>query len=444
MPPEIQWPADHVERRPISELQAYARNARTHSPEQVDQIKASMLEWGWTAPVLVDELGVLIAGHGRILAALQLGYDTVPVMTARGWTEEQKNAYRIADNQIPLNAGWDPKLLRLELQDLKLAGFDLGLTAIGQVELVSFLADKKRDPEETPEPELVPITRAGDVWLLGRHRLVCGDCTDAAVVAVANGNLYPKLMDTDPPYGVNYDPTWRRNIRGQIKDVRATGQVQNDHEADWTLAWKLFKGDVAYVWHGALHAGEVEANLKDADFEIRSQIIWGKPSFAISRGDYHWQHEPCFYAVRKGRPGGFVGDRSQSTLWLFPGRNPMGRGVETKADEFTGHGAQKPVEAMKRPIDNNTREGDVVYDPFVGSGTTIIACELTARRCVAIDVDPIYCDVSVRRWQGFTNLHATHEADGRSFAEVAAERLAAPARPRRRQSEDAGEAVPKV
>ena len=401
------WPADAVVRRPVADLVPYARNARTHSEEQIAQLAASITEWGWTVPVLVDEQSNIIAGHGRVLAAQSLGIPEVPVMVATGWSEEQKRAYLIADNKLGLNAGWDEEVLRLELLDLRDSGVDLGLTGFGEFELAKLFGSTEgnTDPDDTPETPATPISQPGDVWLLGRHRLVCGDCTDAAVVDKALGGAKPRLMVTDPPYGVNYDPKWRADA-GVNKNTGKLGEVLNDNRADWREAWALFPGDVAYVWHAGLFAGLVGESLAACNFELRSQIIWTKDRFALSRGHYHWQHEPCWYAVRKGGTGKWTGDRSQSTRWDVAARDDSGH----------GHGTQKPVECMRRPIENNSQPGEAVYEPFSGSGTTIIAAEMTGRACHAIELNPAYVDVAVLRWQNFTGLAATLEQTGETFA----------------------------
>ena len=225
-------------------------------------------------------------------------------------------------------------------------------------------------------------------------------------------------MATDPPYGVSYDPMWREDAG--LGRQRQTGKVSNDDQADWTAAYKLFPGDVAYVWHAGVHAGEVAAGLTSVGFEIRAQIIWSKQHFAMSRGHYHWGHEPCWYAVRKGGRANWCGDRTQSTIWQVQNLNPMGGDRNEKA---TGHGTQKPVELMRRPIVNHTKRGDAIYDPFLGSGTTMMAAELTERVCCGIDIDPRYVDVAVIRWQEFTGQEATLDGVGRTFEQVKAERL---------------------
>ncbi len=413
------WPADRVERRAVAELIPFARNARTHSDEQVAGIAASIREWGWTTPILVDEDGGIIAGHGRVLAARKLGLADVPVMVATGWTEAQRRAYVLADNKLALNAGWDAALLASELKGLAELGFDTGLTGFSADELAALLVEPSpglTDPDAVPEAPADPVTRPGDVWILGRHRIICGSSTDANTVAAVLAGVVPHLMVTDPPYGVEYDPSWRNAAFTGSKTAR-TGVVLNDDRADWREAWALFPGDVAYVWHGALHATTVAESLAACDFAIRSQIIWAKPRLVIGRGDYHWQHEPCWYAVRRGRTGHYGGDRKQTTLWQIEGQ----AGTE---DGATTHGTQKPVECMRRPIENNSSPGQAVYEPFSGSGTTIIAAEMSGRACHAVELNPAYVDVAVTRWQAFTGGVATLEGDGRSYPEVEAERLA--------------------
>jgi DNA modification methylase len=409
------WPADQVQRWPLDRLTPYARNARTHSDTQVAQIASSIQEWGWTVPVLVNEDGTIIAGHGRVLAAQRLGLAAVPVMIARGWSEAKRRAYVLADNKLALNAGWDEAMLRVELADLAGMGSDLSLTGFSAEEVAALTAEEGTgltDPDEVPETPAAPVSRPGDVWQLGRHRLVCGDCTDAATVQRALNGVVPHLMVTDPPYGVEYDPSWRNAAFEGSKTAR-TGKVLNDDRADWREAWALFPGAVAYVWHGALHATTVAESLTASGFQIRAQIIWAKDRLVMSRGHYHWQHEPCWYAVRQGAKGFWSGDRKQTTLWSIPSRDQ---------DAATIHGTQKPVECMRRPIENNSSPGQAVYEPFSGSGTTLIAAEMTGRACHALELDPAYVDVAVLRWRAFAGQEAVLQADGRSFAAVAGER----------------------
>lgn len=418
LPHARKWPADAVERRPIEQLVPYARNSRTHSDAQIAQLAASMREWGWTNPVLTDEAGGIIAGHARVLAARQLGIDTVPVMVADGWSEAKKRAYIIADNKLALNASWDDDLLKIELLDLKEFDFDLSLTGFSDAELGLLLAggsDGLTDPDDAPEPPANPVSAMGDVWLLGRHRLVCGDSTTVESVDAALNGVRPHLMVTDPPYGVEYNANWRNEAdraNGKAYGAGAIGKVSNDSRADWREAWALFPGEVAYVWcapgGNSMVSGE---SLKSCGFELRMQIIWAKTRLVIGRGHYHCQHEPCWYAVKKGGTGHWSGSRQQTTLWTIE-----------HAKSETGHSTQKPVECMMRPIDNNSSFGQAVYEPFAGSATTVIAAEMTGRCCHAIELDPSYVDVGVLRWQAFTGKVAAHEATGRTFAELAADR----------------------
>ncbi|MFZ6762225.1 site-specific DNA-methyltransferase [Pseudoroseomonas sp. WGS1072] len=408
------WPADQVERWPLTHLTPYARNARTHSDAQVAQIAASIREWGWTVPVLVDESGTIIAGHGRVLAAQRLGLAEVPVMVARGWSEAKRRAYVLADNKLALNAGWDEAMLRAELADLAGLGADLSLSGFSAEEVAALTAEDTAgltDPDDVPEAPAAPVSRLGDVWQLGRHRLVCGDSTGADDVAKALNGVQPHLMVTDPPYGVAYDPAWRNQVG--LSGTQRTGKVLNDDRADWREAWALFPGAVAYVWHGALHASTVAESLQAAGFQIRAQIIWAKDRLVMSRGHYHWQHEPCWYVVRDGAKGHWSGDRKQTTLWSIPSRDQ---------DAATIHGTQKPVACMRRPIENNSSAGQAIYEPFCGSGTTLIAAEMTGRSCHALELDPAYVDVAVLRWQAFTGQQALLEGDGRGFAEIASTR----------------------
>lgn len=408
------WPATSVKLWRVERLVPYAGNARTHSPAQVSQIAASIEEWGFTNPILAEPNGTVIAGHGRLLAAQKLGLAEVPVMVAEGWSPAQVRAYVLADNKLAENAGWDDELLRLEIGSLSEAGFDLGLAGFTENELAELLADRTAgltDPDAVPEEWANAVTQTGDVWLLGGHRLVCGDSTEEAAVAACLGQEKPHLMVTDPPYGVEYDPSWRADA-GVNKNKAKMGKVANDDRADWRDAWALFPGDVAYVWHAGRYASTVQASLEASDFVIRSQIIWAKDRFALSRSDYHWQHEPCWYAVRKGTTGHWHGDRKQNTVW----------NIKARDDSGVGHGTQKPVECMRKPIENNSVAGNAVYEPFSGSGTTIIAAEQTGRRCLAIELNPIYVDVAVRRWQEFTGKAATLQGTDKTWEDLAAER----------------------
>jgi DNA modification methylase len=416
------WPAFKVERRAVNKLFPSAHNARLHSQADIVVIAKSIERFGFTNPALIDEDGNIIAGHGRVLAAKGSGIKYIPVIVARGWSEEEKRAYCIADNQIAARATWDDGLLATELQYLASGNFDLSLTGFDTEALSDMIASLGntglRDPEAAPEPPIRPVTRYGDCFRLGRHRVGCGDSTNAADVMRTSKGIRSVLMITDPPYGVEYDPSWRGKA-DKNRAGRSTGKVLNDDRADWRAAWILFPGDVAYVWHAAMFGDVVADGLRSCGFDLRAQIIWAKKQFALGRGDYHWQHEACWYVVRKGAKSHWNSDRKQSTLWEIANNGAVGNPDREKT---WGHGTQKPVECMRRPIEHNSKPGDVIYDPFLGSGTTIIAAEMTGRACFGLELSPAYVDVIVQRWEEFTGEKAIHAATGQTFQEVGAER----------------------
>jgi DNA modification methylase len=411
-----------IELWPIEKLRPYAKNAKIHGEAQVAKIAASMAKFGWTVPCLVADDGELIAGHGRVLAASALGLTDAPVIRLGHLDEAERRAYRIADNKLTELGEWDEAMLRDEIAGLLAEDFDLDLLGFSDEELDALLQDPETvgaegavdGEDDIPEPPVNPVTVSGDLWQLGSHRLICGDSTSADVVGRLLGSVKPLLMVTDPPYGVEYDPSWR-NQAGAAKTKR-TGKVLNDDRADWREAWSLFPGDVAYIWHGALHAATVADSLIAADFAIRSQIIWAKDRLVLSRGDYHWQHEPCWYAVRTKGKGHWAGDRKQTTLWQIANKDQ---------DAATVHGTQKPVECMRRPILNNSSPGQAVYEPFMGSGTTLIAAETTERICYGVELNPVYVDVAIERWQAFTGEDAVLADSGESFTSLKSKRLAA-------------------
>lgn len=386
-----------TELRRIDSLRPYPKNARTHSAEQVALIARSIEEFDWTYPVLIDSDGTVIAGHGRLEAARSLGLEEVPTLTLGHLTPAQVDAYRLADNRLSELADWDEELLRGELEALREADFDLSLTGWDDDEIAQLLADETPSPaaDEVPEPPEEPITQPGDLWILGDHRLICGDSTDPETVARVLEGAEPYLMVTDPPYGVSYEASWRSEA-GIHNRPAAYGQVLNDDRTDWSEAYRLFPGCVAYVWVADPAVGEVQGRLEELGFVARALIVWHKTPWVIGRGHYNWQHETCWYAVRKGQSASWCGDGSQSTVWDIP---------KPQRSE-TGHSTQKPVECMERPIRNH--RGDV-YDPFVGSGTTLIAAERQRRRCFAVELNPAYCDVAVKRWEDYTGQEAVRD-----------------------------------
>jgi DNA modification methylase len=374
---------------------------------------ASFRRFGQQIPLVVDKSNVVRVGNCRLEAAKQLGWDTIQIVRT-DLTSSEAIAYAIADNRTAELAEWDDDVLAAQLNGLLAEDEELLASAgFTDEELEELLGDIDGvDPaeiteDEVPEPPVDPITKPGDLWILGEHRVLCGDSTKAEDVARLLGDQVPFIMVTDPPYGVEYDPEWRNEAKrpdGSAYGAKRTGVVINDEIADWTDAYKLFPGHVAYVWHAGRFAADLVVNLRGAAFDVRSQIIWCKPRFVISRGHYHWQHEPCWYAVRKGGSAKWCGDRSQSTRWDIPIKD---------GGEDTNHGTQKPVECMARPIRNHGKECDDVYDPFLGSGTTLIAAEQLGRKCYGMEISPQYCDVIVKRWETLTGQKATLQAADR-------------------------------
>jgi DNA modification methylase len=324
-------------------------------------------------------------------------------------TDVRARELAIADNRVAeLDLAWDPEVL----QQLQAEGADLGpfFTSEEFEQLLGAAAKRGQGDENAvlaPRPTEI---RPGDLFELGPHRLLCGDATSPADVARLLGAARPLLLVTDPPYGVAYDPAWRHRVNPSQRT--AVGAVANDDRADWAAAFRHFTGPVAYVWHAGLHAGTVATGLADAGFTIRSQIIWVKSHFALSRGAYHWGHEPCWYAVRDGAQAHWRGDRTQSTVWAVPNLNPFG-GTRTDENAVTGHSTQKPVRLFEVPILNHTAATDVIYDPFLGSGTALIAAHKLGRACVAMDLDPRYVQVALTRWEAFSGQRGVKVAGAR-------------------------------
>jgi DNA modification methylase len=296
-------------------------------------------------------------------------------------------------------------MLGLELADLSGLGTDLSLLGFTAKELSQALSRVEGglvDENEVPEVAEVAISQPGEIWQLGPHRIACGDSRDESLVKALLAGTVPQLMVTDPPYGVEYDPEWRHR-RGVNHSARKA-KIKNDEIADWSPTWDIFPGEIAYVWHGALRSTIVAESLAKSGFTIRAQIIWAKQRLVMSQGDYHWQHEPLWYAVRK--KGNWTGDRKQTTLWTI---GSGGQDAETK------HATQKPVECMRRPMLNNSSPGQAVYEPFLGSGTTLIAPQSCGRVCLGVEIDPLFVDLAVRRWQAFTGETAVRVSDGTAF-----------------------------
>jgi DNA modification methylase/ParB-like chromosome segregation protein Spo0J len=426
-----------VEMWPIDRFVFYARNPRKNDAA-VDRMCASIREFGFKIPVLARSDGTVVDGHLRLKAARKLGswpggdVTGIPVILCDEWTSAQVKAFRLMVNRSVTWAGWDEELLALELQELNEADFDLSLTGFDPTEIDRFMATENAgltDEDAVPEPPANPVTVPGDLWLLGedpnQHRVLAGDATKAGdVQRLLTGHKEPFLMVTDPPYGTQTDPEWRSRDTNLQKTTRLSGTVANDDRADWTPAWQLFPGDVAYIWHAGVRAAEAATSLLVAGFIIRAKIIWKKQRFVISRGAYHWGHEPAWYSVREGKTAHWRGDRTQSTVWEVDNLVTTNRADNSQDPEnaITGHGMQKPAEIMRRPIVNHTVAGEAIYDPFLGSGSTLIACQSTERICYGIDIDPKYVDCAVVRWQEYSGKFAVLSGDGRSFDEIAQQR----------------------
>lgn len=402
------WPADKVERRKVADLIPYARNSRTHSDEQVAQIAASIREWGWTMPILIDETGGIIAGHGRIMAAQKLGIEDVPCMTATGWSEAKRRAYVIADNKLALNAGWDDEMLRVEFGELRDLDFDLSLTGFDDAEIDALfpteVAEGLTDEDAVPETPAQPVTVEGDVWLLGRHRLMCGDSTSIDAVERLMDGRKADMVFTDPPYGIDFSP--QRGTHGKILNDALDVQAFDDFlDNVFACAFSAMKPDTyAFVWTGWPKIGAFEKALQKV-FKIQAMHIWVKNNFGI--GYYSRpKHEP-FYLCLNGKP-------------VYPANAPADV-WEAKKVHKTVHSCEKPVDLIVDILDTY-HKNSTVLDLFGGSGSTLIACEKTARDCRMMELDPKYCDVIIKRWQDFTGQQATLEATGQTFADLEAER----------------------
>jgi DNA modification methylase len=411
---------DYKKDYPLQDLIPYARNSRTHSDEQVTQIASSIKEFGFTNPVLIDADGGIIAGHGRVMAAKKLKMETVPVIVLSHLTEAQRRAYVIADNKLALNAGWDDEMLRVEFQELQDLGFDVELTGFSMDEINALTVEEVEgltDEDAVPEAPETPVSVLGDVWLLGNHRLMCGDSTSVDDVDKAKGGREPELMYTDPPYGVKLDQSWRDKALGDKALGKGNSNIiQNDDRFDWTDTYSLFNGDIAYVWCPSKFYHEFHKGLEECELIPTQMIIWNKSVMVMGRSYYHWKHEPCIYAIRKGGSHYWSGDRKQTTVWdAAPPNHIMGGSNEDK----TGHPSQKPVSLAERAIGNHACK--VIYEPFNGSGSTLIACEKLGKVCIAIDLEPKYIDMAINRWQQFTGKQAIHEESGKTYEELSNE-----------------------
>lgn len=394
-----------------SELHGYERNSRTHSAEQIEQICNSIKEWGFTNPIIIDESNMVIAGHGRLEAALQLKLDSVPCVQVSGWSDAQKRAYVLADNKLALNAGWDNNLLLEELHAIDEMGFNIELAGFDLDDLMDDVLGGE-DEDVVPEPPATPVTVEGDVWLLGDHRLMCGDGTDKSSLQILMNSGSADLLVTDPPYNVGYT--------GKTKDsltIKNDSMEDGDFRAFLTAAYSaadsvMREGASFYVWHADSEGFNFRAAAVDVGWKIRQCLVWVKNTMVLGRQDYQWKHEPCLYGWKDGASHYWGGDRKQTTVLDFdkPARNGE-------------HPTMKPLELISYQIKNSSKRGWSVLDMFGGSGSTLIAAENLDRKCFIMELDPKYCDVIINRWQKVSAQKAVLEGDGRNFDELKAERV---------------------
>jgi DNA modification methylase len=405
---------------PVERLIPYARNARTHSDEQVAQIAASIAEFGWTNPILAGLDGIIIAGHARLLAARKLGMTEVPVIVLDHLTETQRRALVLADNRLALNAGWDEEMLRIELESIRDDGFDLELTGFSDDELEDLLREPEEvvagntDEDAVPEAPETAVTVPGDVWLLGDHRLLCGDATQIeAVEKVLAGGL-ADMVFTDPPYNVNYGATMKDKLRGKKRKIANDdlGEGFEQFLRDACVNMLAVTKGAVYICMSSSELHTLHKAFAAAGGHWSTFVIWAKNTFTMGRSDYQRQYEPILYGWKEGTDHYWCGARDQGDVWFV--KKPVSNDL---------HPTMKPVELVERAIRNSSKSRDTVLDPFGGSGSTLIACEKAGRQARLIELEPKYCDVIVRRWQEFSGKEAGLEADGRPFAEVAAERL---------------------
>ena len=404
---------------PVEKLIPYARNARTHSAEQVAQVAASIAEFGWTNPILAGADGIVIAGHARLLAARKLGMTEVPVIVLDHLTESQRRALVLADNRLALNAGWDEEMLRVEIAALDEDGFNLELVGFTDDEIEDLLRDSEEvhagntDDDEVPETPETAITVPGDIWILGAHRLLCGDATQLADVEKVLAGGLADMVFCDPPYNVNYGATMKDKLRGKSRKI-ANDDLGEDFEQFLRDACvnilAVTKGAV-YICMSSSELHTLQNAFRDAGGHWSTFVIWAKNTFTMGRSDYQRQYEPILYGWKEGTDHFWCGARDQGDVWFV--KKPVANDL---------HPTMKPVELVERAIGNSSKGRDTVLDPFGGSGSTLIACEKVGRQARLIELEPKYCDVIIQRWQEFTGKEASLDGDGRSFATIATER----------------------
>ncbi len=407
---------------PVDSLIPYARNARTHSEEQIAQIAASIREFGWTNPILTDGDNGVIAGHGRLAAARKLELTEVPVIELGHLSPEQKKAYILADNRIALNSGWDEELLKLELQELQGVDFDLDLLGFGDDEIQRLLNGDQvggglTEDDAIPEAPVDPVSRTGDLWILGNHRLLCGDSTVLSDVERLMGGQLADMAFTDPPYNVDYGNNAKDKMRGKDRRILndALGEDFYQFLYDACLNLLVVTKGACYVCMSSSELHTLQKAWIDAGGKWSTFIIWAKNTFTLGRSDYQRQYEPILYGWKQGVDHFWCGDRDQSDIWNYnkPRVNDL-------------HPTMKPVELVERAIKNSSKSRDIVLDLFGGSGTTLIACEKTGRQARLIELDPKFADVIVKRWEEYTGQQAVREGDGVKFVELTTIAIDAP------------------
>lgn len=401
----------NIEYVPVADLIPYAANSRTHSDVQVTQIAASIREFGFTNPILVNGENTIIAGHGRLMAAKKLGLDEVPVISLDHLSKAQQKALVIADNQLALNAGWDIDMLKVEIEGLQLEDFDLDLLGFDDKFLDGLLepepADGLTDEDAVPEVPETPKTVLGDVWVLGNHRLMCGDSTSVDALEKLTESRLVDMWLTDPPYNVAYEGGTKEKLTIQNDSMGDDDFRQFLRDAYVAADAVMKPGAVFYIWHADLEGYNFRGAARDAGWQVRQCLIWRKSSLVMGRQDYHWKHEPCLYGWKEGAAHLWAADRKQTTILEFdkPSRNGE-------------HPTMKPVELFEYQMLNNTKGADIVLDSFGGSGTTVIAAEKHGRHARIMELDPKYCDVIIKRWQDFTGQEAIHAETGLPFNEM--------------------------
>ena len=409
-----------VVRWPVERLIPYARNARTHSDEQVAQIAASIAEFGWTNPILAGADGIVIAGHARLQAARKLGLTEVPVIVLDHLSETQRRALVLADNRLALNAGWDEEMLRVEIESIREDGFEVDVLGFTDDELEALLRDPeqvaagKTDEDAVPETPEAAVTVPGDIWILGGHRLLCGDATQIEAVETVLAGGLADMVFTDPPYNVNYGATMKDKLRGKKRKIANDnlGQGFEQFLRDACLNMLTVTKGAIYICMSSSELHTLHQAFTVSGGHWSTFVIWAKNTFTMGRSDYQRQYEPILYGWKEGTDHFWCGARDQGDVWLV--KKPVSNDL---------HPTMKPVELVERAIRNSSKSRDTVFDPFGGSGSTMIACERAERQARLLELEPRYCDVIVRRFQEFSGKTATLEADGREFADVAAERL---------------------